>query len=160
MFGIKMNEFMIGTHQFTDNEPKGDFPLEFSLTWGNKNLFKWLNPFSGEFLHNEARGHITVGGLVDKADCTGTLDLMYFSGRKIRYTLDFKDGKEKSYRYVGEKINIWPWNLHKTHVTCYGTITDLSANKVISKSIVYFPFSETLDFLLSTRLVRGSVFKD
>ena len=67
--------------------------------------------------------------------------------------------RAKSYRYLGEKRNLWPWNLHKTHVTCYGTITELESDKVISESVVYFPFSEMVTFLLSFRFCFGELFK-
>ena len=156
MVGFKMDEIMVGTHTFSDGSFEGrELPLNFSLTWGNENLVKFLNPRSDEFLMNSAKGFITVGGLANKADCTGTLRLMYFSERKIRYELDFRGDNGRAYRYAGEKVNIWPWNLHKTHVTCYGTITDLATEKIISGSVVYFPLREMLDFLKSTRLVKS-----
>jgi len=160
MLGFKMNEIMVGTHHFINGlGPEGEFPMEFSITWGNSNLFKFLNPTSGEFFCNVAKGHITVGNLVDKADCEGSLSLLYFTERKIRYVLDFKDDDNRPYRYTGEKVNIWPWNLHKSHVTCYGTITDVELTKDISGSILYFPYREIMGFILSTRPVWGSVFK-
>ncbi len=155
MVGFKMDEIMIGTHTFSNGSFDGrELPLNFSLTWGNGNLVKFLNPGSDEFLVSSARGFITVGGLANKADCEGYLKLMYFTERKIRYELDFKGDDGKSYRYMGEKVNIWPWNLHRTHVTCYGTITDTATGKIISSSIVYFPLREMYDFLMSLRLIK------
>ena len=162
MIGFKLDELMTGSHRFIDGRSGQDQerPLLFSITWGNGNLFRFLNPFCGDFLFNEARGFITVDGLVNKALCTGTLRLLYFTERKIRYELTFTDDAGKSYRYVGEKRNLWPWNLYKTHVTCYGVITDLSNGNTISESVVYFPYRETLAFLLSFRLrFGGRVFK-
>ncbi|HEY9162388.1 MAG TPA: hypothetical protein VIS94_15025 [Desulfomonilia bacterium] len=156
MVGFKMDEIMIGTHTFSDGSYGGrELPINFSLTWGNGDLFKFLNPRSKEFLVSSASGFITVGGLVNKADCKGYLKLMYFSERKIRYELDFKGDDDRGYRYVGEKVNIWPWNLHRTHVTCYGTISDMATEKIISSSIVYFPLREMYDFLKSLRLVKS-----
>jgi len=159
MIGFKLDELMIGTHHFTDERtgPK-EGTLLFNITWGNSNLFQFLNPFSKQFLFNEARGVITVDGLVKKATCTGTLQLLYFTKRKIRYELNFKDEADKAYRYVGEKRNLWPWNLYKTHVTCYGVITDLAAGKTISESVIYFPYREMVPFLLSFRLRFGRIF--
>lgn len=160
MLGFKIDESMRGSHHFVaaDGEHH-DRPLCFSLTWGNRNIFRWLNPFSGQFLFNEARGMITVDGLARKADCTGSLHLLYFTQRKIRYVLNFKGDDGRSYRYVGEKINLWPWNLHKTHVTCYGTITDQEADRKISESVVYFPYRQIIPFMLSFRFRLGGVFK-
>ncbi len=160
MIGFKLDEIMVGTHTFkSTNYPKGEYPLHYSLTWGNNNILKFLNPFSKEFLSSETKGVITIGGLTEKAKCTGTLKMLYFSERKIRYDLIFKDEKGKQYRYVGEKVNLWPWNLHKTHVTCYGVVTDLETGESISDSIVYFPFRESIPFLLSFRFRLGKVFK-
>ena len=156
MVGFKMDELMVGTHTFSNGSFEGrELPLNFSLTWGNVNLLKFLNPRSSEFLKSEAKGFITVGGLANKADCKGSLNLMYFSERKIRYELNFTGDDGMAYRYVGEKVNLWPWNLHKTHVTCYGKITDKKTGKIISNSVVYFPVREMLDFLMSTRLVKS-----
>jgi hypothetical protein len=151
MVGFTMDEIMVGTHRFVGQED--DHPMHFNITWGNKNLLVYLNPFSREFLYAEAKGIITVGGLVNKADCMGSLKLLYFTERKIRYVLEFSNEQGRRYRYVGEKVNIWPWNLHTSHVTCYGTITELATGKVVSKSIVYFPLRELLTFIRSSRLV-------
>jgi len=164
MIGFKLDELMTGSHHFTDGvtdngqDSAGERPLLFSITWGNRSLIRFLNPFSEQFLLNEARGVITVDGLVRKAPCTGSLRLLYFTERKIRYELDFQDQAGRSYRYVGEKRNIWPWNIHKTHVTCYGTVTDLASGREISRSVVYFPYRQIPAFLLSFRLRFGRVF--
>ncbi len=154
MIGFKIDEIMVGTHRFVTGI-KGEHPINFTLTWGNRDLLKFLNPLSGEFLSSKAKGVITVGGLVNKADCTGSLKLLYFTERKIRYELEFQDDRGMKYRYVGEKVNIWPWNLHKTHITCYGIITECETGKEISRSIVYFPFRELLPFVLSSRLTKA-----
>jgi hypothetical protein len=159
MLGFKMNEIMTGTHHFVGNAgPGGEHPLHYNLTWGSKSLFNFLNPFSPEYSLSEARGFVTAGGLADKADCIGTLQLLYFTERKIRYEFTFQGEQGKSYQYLGEKRNLWPWNLYKTHVTCYGTITELDSNTVISESVVYFPYREMLPFLFSFRFIRGEVF--
>ncbi len=160
MIGFKLDELMTGTHRFTDDRAEGgERPLLFHITWGNSNLLQFFNPCSRQFFFNQARGVITVDGLVKNANCTGTLHLLYFTQRKIRYELDFKDDDGHPYRYVGEKRNLWPWNLYKTHVTCYGTVTDLESNQVVSESVVYFPYRETLAFIASFRLRRGAIFK-
>lgn len=159
MIGFTLDELMTGNHRFTDDRQGVDRPLTFALTWGNSNLFRWANPFSDQFLWNETRGVITVDGLVEKADCKGTLHLLYFSGRKIRYELFFSDEQGRAYKYIGEKVNLWPWNLHKTHVTCYGTVTDLETGKIISESVVYFPYRESLAFICSFRLKLGNLFQ-
>jgi len=153
MLGFKTNEIMVGTHHFiVEGMPEGEFPMYFHISWGNKSLLRWLNPLGGEFLLNKAEGHITVGNLVEKADCYGSLELLYFTERKIRYILDFRDRNERPYRYIGEKINLWPWNLYKTHFICYGQIKDIEQNRIISKSKLYFPYREIASFILSTKL--------
>jgi len=153
MIGMKIDEIMVGTHCFANGDVRRR-PMIFCLTWGHKNLLRFLNPLSPDFLSSEARGMITVEGLVNKADCSGTLKLLYFNGRKIRYELEFQDDSGRRYRYVGEKVNIWPWNLHKTHVTCYGTIKEIATDMEISRSVVHFPLRELVPFALSARLTK------
>ena len=151
--GFRMDEVMVGTHTFRGpRAQEGVLPLQFTLSWGADSLLRFLNPQGGGFLLSEARGVMTVGGLVDKADCTGSLHMLYFSERKIRYTLAFSDDQGRPYRYVGEKRNIWPWNLHRTHVTCYGTIIEVDSGELVSESTVYFPYRELIPFMLSARL--------
>lgn len=160
MLGFKLDEVMAGTHQFTDDKnEKGGLPFHFSLTWGNKNLLQFLNPFSREFFFSEAMGVITIGGLIDKAECRGSLRMLYFSEGKIRYDLTFKDDQGTPYRYVGQKVNIRPWNFYKTHFICHGSVTNLNTGKPISNSIVLFPYREILPFICSFRLRWGGVFK-
>ena len=160
MLGFKIDENMVGTHTLLGIEDlNGMLSLQYSLTWGNTDLFKFFNPFSEEFLSGEAKGVFTARGLVNKADCSGSIRLLYFTERKIRYRLFFQDEKGKHYRYDGEKKNIWPWNLYITHFRCYGTITDLETNQIISESVVYFPYRQIMTFILSFRLGLGSIYR-
>jgi hypothetical protein len=124
----------------------------FRVLWGTRHLWPYLRPGSPAFLSNFLEGTVTVGGLIQAAPCRGTLDLLYFKEGKIRYTFDFKGPSGTPYRYVGEKVNIRPWNLHRTHTTCYGAITDLSTGKDISKSTLYFKLGTLPAFLGSFRL--------
>ncbi len=151
--GFSVRETMRGTHHFVGGAgPDGEHPLEFTITWGARHLDDWLNPLGTGFLSNFLTGTIRVGHLVEDAACTGTLDLRYFQEAKLRYTIDFKAAGDHPYRYVGEKVNLRPWNLHKTHTTCYGTITDLISGKDVSRSIVYFTLDELPSFVTSLRL--------
>ena len=148
-----MDEVMEGTHHFVNGSgPAGEHEMIFRVTWGTRHLLPYLNPWGKSFLSNFLEGSVTVGGLVQDAPCRGTLDLLYFTEGKIRYTFDFKGPDGKPYRYVGEKTDIRPWNLHRTHTTCYGTITELASGKEISKSITYFKLSSAPAFVMSMRL--------
>jgi len=151
MIGFKMNEIMVGAHRFEGGD--AELPMLFHLTWGRKSLREYCSPSSPDFLKAEAKGIITVEGLVHKAECEGSLHLLYFTGSKVRYELAFEDGQGRAYEYVGEKVNIRPWNLHKSHTTCYGTITECGTGRVVSKSVVHFPLRELLTFMKSFRLV-------
>ena len=151
--GFMMDEVMSGTHRFIGNAgPPGEHPMEFRVTWGNRRLERFFNPLSSEFLSNFLHGTVTVGGLADGASCSGKLDLLYFSEAKIRYTFTFEDDRGRELRYVGEKIRIRPWNLHRTHTTCYGTITDATTGSVVSRSTLYFRLYTIPTFVLSFRL--------
>ncbi len=152
--GFAMDEVMSGTHRFVEGAgPAGERPMSFRVTWGTRRLWPYLNPRDANFMSNFLEGTVTVDGLVEDAPCRGRLDLLYFSDAKIRYTFDFKDAAGRPYRYIGEKVNIRPWNLHRTHATCYGTITDLESGKDISKSVLYFRWNTLPSFLASLRFV-------
>jgi hypothetical protein len=149
--GFKMDEVMSGTHKFTDGAgPAGEFPFEFRVTWGPRRLEKWLNPMDGDFMINDLEGVVTVGGLCENAPCTGKLELKYVQEAKIRYIFDFEHAGKK-YHFVGEKRDLRPWNLHKTHTTCYGTLTEADTGKVISESVTYFRLNTMVPFLMSFR---------
>lgn len=150
--GFKMNEVMTGTHCFEPGfgDP-GDKFIEFRVTWGPKHLGEWLNPVGGKFMYNDMEGVVTVEGLCENAPVVGSLELLYFTEAKIRYTFTFEvDGAE--YLFIGEKINIRPWNLHRTHTTCYGTLSERDTGRVVSKSTTYFRMKTMPAFLASVRL--------
>lgn len=151
--GFKMDEVMSGSHRFEPGfGPSGEHPMEFCATWGPSNILEWANPFGNNFMTQELEGHVTVGGLCEKAPCKGTLELKYFDEHKIRYSFDFEVNGKK-YHFTGEKINIQPWNLPVSHTTCYGVLTDVETGQLISKSTTYFRFKTSAQFVSSFRLV-------
>ena len=151
-FGFLMDEVMSGEHEFEPGfGPPGKRPMEFRVTWGPKEITRWLNPFGDQFMTQKLEGSVTIDGLCVKAACRGTLELKYFQEGKIRYTFDFGvNGKE--YHYVGEKVNIRPWNLHVSHTTCYGRVTEVATGMLVSKSITHFTLKAALPFIVSLRL--------
>jgi len=150
--GFEMDEVMTGTHRFEGGAgPAGELELTFRVTWGTASLWPYFDPRSPAFLSNCLRGTVTVGGLVENAVCAGKLDLRYFQEGKLRYTFDFVGTGGEPYHFVGEKVGIRPWNLHRTHTTCYGVITD-AAGQVVSRSVTYFRLSAIPAFLRSFRL--------
>jgi len=92
-----------------------------------------------------------VGGLCEDTPCSGTLELMYFDKKKIRYTLGFQVAGT-SYRFIGEKVNIRPWNLPVSHTTCYGTLTEAESGRLVSRSVTYFHMKTVPEFAGSLRL--------
>jgi len=150
--GFLMDEVMIGEHEFEPGfgEP-GKKYMEYRSTWGPDNIADWINPQSETFLIQDLTGFVTIEGLCTDTPCKGKLELKYFDEHRIRYSFEFKV-KGKNYRYVGEKVNIKPWNLPISHTTCFGTLTEKTTGKLVSKSVTYFKFSKALGFLLSLRL--------
>jgi len=150
--GFTMDEVMTGTHRF---EPQfGDDRerfMEFRVTWGPENISRFANPFGGDFMKNNLAGTVTIDGLCHNAPCKGTLELNYFSEARIRYTFDFEAGGV-TYRFVGEKVNIKPWNLPVSHTTCFGVLKESGSGKLVSKSVTFFRLKTTLAFLASFRL--------
>lgn len=144
---------MTGTHHFVNAAgPDGEHPMSFHVTWGTRHLASYLRPFQPGFLSSFLEGTVDIGGLVQGAACRGTLDLRYFSEAKIRYCFDFKDEAGRPLHYVGEKVDLRPWNLHRTHTTCYGTVTDIRTGQDISRSILRFELGSLPAFLASFRL--------
>jgi len=149
--GFEIDEEMSGTHHFKiQDKPQGELPMFFKVTWGAKNIGKFLNPMDPEFLAAYLFGRVTIGGFCEDTECRGSLELLYFTEAKIRYTFDFQVEGER-YRYVGEKVNIRPWNLHRTHTTCYGIVRNIKTGDVISESTLHFRFSTIPAFLGSLR---------
>lgn len=150
--GFQIHEVMDGTHEFVSREgPPGEFPFSFELDWGCDRLADFVNPLEKEWFFTAAsRGVIRVGELVEEAPCKGTLELRYFSEAKIRYRMIFS-AKDNTYEYIGEKVGIRPWNLHRSHTTCYGVIYELESGKEISRSLSYFRLSTLPSFLMSLR---------
>ncbi len=152
-FGFEMEELMSGHHEFEPGMgPEGKQPFEFCVKWGAADLSEWSSPKSDSFMTNFLEGTVTVGGLCYNAPCRGTLHLMYFSEYKIRYTFEF-EANGKSYTFIGEKVNIKPWNLPVSHTTCYGTLTETETKKLVSRSLTFFKLRTAPSFISSFRII-------
>jgi len=155
--GFHVHEILDGLHEFVAREgPPGEFPFSFELDWGPERLVDFMNPLARDaFLIAKSRGVIRVGELVQEAPCTGTLEFRCFSEAKIRYRLYFSV-EETSYEYIGEKIGLRPWNLHRTHTPCYGIIYNLETGKEISRSRSSLRISALPSFLMSLTLKHSA----
>ncbi len=150
--GFSIDETMSGYHEFEPGfGPPGEQPLEFRVTWGTRDFLDWVNRHGRRLPTQDLHGVISVGGLCENAPCHGTLELMYFDKKKIRYTLNFVVD-DKPYRFIGEKVNIRPWNLPVSHTTCYGTLTEAETNRLVSRSVTYFHIKTMPEFAGSLRL--------
>jgi len=150
--GFLMDEVMTGEHEFEPGhgEPGKKF-MEFRVTWGPKRLGEFANPIGGKFMYNDLYGYVDIEGLCQNAPVEGSLELLYFSEGKIRYSFDFEvDGTP--YHFIGEKRDIRPWNLHRTHTTCYGELIDTSTGEVVSRSVTHFRLHTAPAFMASMRL--------
>ena len=150
--GFKADEIMSGTHHFVGGAgPEGESPMEFRVTWGHPRLDHFLSPLREDFLVSDLAGTVTVGGLCINAPCRGRLEMRYLQEAKLRYVFDFEhDGKQ--YHYVGEKRDLRPWNLHRTHTTCYGRLVEVGSGKLVSESVTHFRLCTAPAFVASFRL--------
>jgi hypothetical protein len=150
--GFLLDEVMVGEHRF---EPGfgdgGDRPMSFRVTWGPSSIVDWLSPASPAFLRHELTGTVTIDGLCAEAPCLGSLELLYSSQHKIRYTFEF-DVSGQRLRFVGEKVNIRLWNWPVSHTTCFGRTTQVETGRLVSTSVTYFRIAQTLAFARSFRL--------
>lgn len=151
--GFQMDEIMSGEHEFEPGMgPEGKHAFEFCVTWGPEDISSWINPQSENFMTQPLQGTITAGGLCNHAPCRGTLKLAYFSEHKIRYIFDFK-AKGTDYQFIGEKVNIKPWNLPVSHTTCFGTVVEKETNKLVSRSVTFFRMRTAPAFMTSFRII-------
>ena len=158
--GFRMNETMRGTHRLVkDYEtrdgniiPAGsELPFEFSCKWGHPNLVDYFNPLGNDFCSALLTGTVTIGGVCEAASMRGSLEFRYLTESLIRYAFDFEvDGRP--YAFVGEKRDIRPWNLHRTHTTCFGTVTDVEDGTKLCDAVVHFDLKELPTFAGSLRL--------
>ena len=154
--GFRMTEEMSGTHRYSRDYAPGnvdagvELPLEVKITWGSPKMEEFLNPSHGRFLCADLEGSISAGGLCTQAPIKGTLELRYFKDATLRYCFYFL-AHERQFRYLGEKREIRPWNVHRTHTTCYGTITEVASNEILSESVIYFNLQDLPRFLGSFR---------
>lgn len=128
--------------------------MEFKGVWGAEDLGKFLDPGSKSFFSAFLNGTVTIDGLCMDAPMAGTLELRYVTERRIRYTFDF-EAKGKAYHFVGEKVNILPWNLLFSHTTCFGRLTEKKTGKLVSTSVTFFKLASALKFLASFRLKKS-----
>lgn len=150
--GFSMDEVMRGHHEFLPGfGPSGRLPMEIRVAWGPRSVGSFLNPLGDAFLTNDLEGTVSVDFLCRETPCRGKLELKYLSEQSIRYTFDF-EVRQKPYQYVGEKVNIWPWNVAVSHTTCFGTLTEVDSGKLVSRSVLFFRLSTLPSFLASLRL--------
>jgi len=150
--GFAMDEVMSGEHRFEPGcGPEGKHRFEFDVRWGAPSLGAFLNPTGDRFFETDLEGTVDVGGMGEGLPCKGTLAFRYLSDASIRYEFTFEHGGT-GYRYVGEKVNIRPWNLAFSHTTCFGTLTEADSGKLVSRSITHFRVWRTPEFLASLRL--------
>jgi hypothetical protein len=152
--GFFVDEVMSGDHEFEPGcGPEGRQPLTFTVTWGRERTTPWEQVKRDRLVTLDLRGSVTVGGLCEQALCAGTLELRYFVDRKIRYTFEFEERGQR-YRFVGEKVNILPWNLPVSHTTCYGVLTEAESGRLVSRSVSFFRLRTLPRFLASFRVVE------
>ncbi|MBI5545889.1 MAG: hypothetical protein HY901_18525 [Deltaproteobacteria bacterium] len=150
--GFQMDEMMSGEHELEPGFGEaGPRRLELRLTWGTRNVVRWLTPGGEEFLRGPLVGALTADGLCQDAPCQGTLELRYFDEHKIRYSFEF-EAQGRRHRFVGEKVNIRPWNLPFSHATCFGRITEVDSGRLVSTSVTRFRLTTLPRFLLSFRV--------
>ncbi|MFH1810312.1 MAG: hypothetical protein ABIJ09_16320 [Pseudomonadota bacterium] len=150
--GFRMDEVMSGEHVFEPGcGPEGRHHMHFVASWGPRDLTRFLNPFRDDFMVNELEGTVSVDFLCKNAPCRGSLALRYFADRTLRYSFDF-DAQGRRHRFVGEKVNIWPWNLPYTHTTCFGTVVEVDTGKLVSRSVTHFRLHTLPAFVASLRL--------
>ena len=155
--GFKADEVMKGSHRLLVDLPEGkakagdELPFSFKITWGNPLLMSFLSPLSQEHGVAPLEGWVTVGGIIGEAPIRGAMELRYLKDATIRYVFEFV-ARGRRYSFSGEKRDIRPWNLHRTHTLCRGSLTELSSGQRVSEVTVRFALRTLPAFLTSFRL--------
>ena len=138
--GFNINEVMSGHDNVLS-------PFVFNVTWGLmnvKDLFK-----RGPMKFN-LEGTVLFKGTT--SPCHGHLIIDYFETHTITYIFNFHDPQFGKLMYVGEKVNIKPWNLPISHTTCFGTVSTYEDDTLLSRTLTFFFFFTIPKFLTSFRL--------
>lgn len=151
--GFRMTEEMDGWHEFLPGRgPEGRLPFSFHVVWGVERLKDCVARDGGWHLVAPLRGTVSAGGLCDAAPCQGTLDLRYLVDRRLVYDFTFTV-EDVNYRWVGQKVNVRPWNLPVSHTTCFGTLTEVASGRLVSRGVAHFRLAAIPAFLASLRPV-------
>lgn len=167
--GFKIKEKMSGH----DNTLQ---PFEFNVSWGTSNIKKQLKRQikalfpPRPYLAEEEAGPLVFsleGDVLFKGEtypCSGHLIIDYFDTHTITYVFKFTrkviGGWYNEYSayedllYIGEKVNIKPWNLLTSHTTCFGTVTKEKNDELVSRTLTFFKFRTIPKFLTSLRFKR------
>jgi len=152
-FGFRMTEDMSGWHEYLPGRgPEGRLPFSFHVVWGVDRVKQCVAHDGGLHFLQSLAGTVTAGGLCDATPCRGTLDLRYFLDQRLVYDFTFVV-EETKYRWVGQKVNVRPWNLPVSHTTCFGRLTELETGKLVSTSVTFFHLHTIPKFLGSLRFV-------
>lgn len=142
MIGFKFDEVMTGTCRISGE----DRFMEFRVRWGGP-LKELLGILTGSAIL-PLSGTMTIDGICVNEPCEGTIELAYREGR-IGYDISFiAPPLGIRYRFCGSKKGIRPWNLHRTHTTCYGVVRGLGT----VDAVLYFRLRTLPAFLASFRL--------
>ena len=138
--GFSINEVMSGY----DNNLN---PFVFDVTWGIMNIRDLLRKGPMKFT---LEGTVHFKG--HASPCSGHLFIDYFGTHSITYIFNFYDPTLGRLLYVGEKVNIKPWNLPVSHTTCFGTVSAYKDDTLVSRTLAFFKFRTIPKFLASFRL--------
>ena len=151
--GFSINETMSGKHKFykpSSNIIDVEQDIKFNIFWGNDSIKNFFDSKHPKYMEARLTGTIDVKGLCENSPCKGKLILDYFNRHTIRYDFDFYNNN-LNYKFIGEKINIRPWNILTSHTTCFGVIID-SNGSLISVCKMFFDLKTIPEFIYSFRL--------
>jgi hypothetical protein len=152
---IGFSESMSGTHTFLEGPNAGKkLAIRFTIDVKSLPLPEFLNVMNLDtFFVCDIAGTLTAEGLVEKTPAKGRLLMRYFHEQKLHYYLEFEGPDGKQYYFKGEKRNIWPWNIWKTHFRLYSGIYEKETNKMVSEGMLYFLYSDLPKWITTFKLM-------
>lgn len=152
---LKMSESMVGWHD--DDEWGNLLEFRFDVGWTTRNLGEWLANLCAGELVCDMEGTVYAERITD---CPVPIEngrmVIDYSAGYISYEFEFEVGG-RCFRYIGEKADIRPMTLPRSHMQCFGEIIELKPWNLcydhVAQSITYFRWRDVPSFIGSARIV-------
>ena len=151
---LRFDETMSGTHVPVSGPQAGTaLPFSFHIDCEGTGLDRYLNFFDSDFLCHKIQGTVHASGLASAAALEGDLALRYLREQKIYYSFLFDSDDGRRLSFSGEKRDIYPWNIWKSHFELFGAIREVETGDTLSTVEARFAYADLTRYMQSFRVV-------